>query len=148
MLKVLKSCPSLQHSFTFLLRTCSLITEKRGLAAVPEFENARESFILGVLACDPLSQLTQLELAKRLGISPNVMVRIIDRMEQRELVKRERREDMRQANYLEIMPKGKKLADAWKIDILDNPAIVAPLTLREREQLRQLLIKLSSAMTL
>jgi DNA-binding MarR family transcriptional regulator len=148
MLKVLKSCPSLQHSFTFLLRTCSLITEKRGLAAVPEFENARESFILGVLACDPISQLTQQELARRLGINPNMMVRIIDRMEERGLVKRERREDRRQANYLEIQPKGKKLAEAWKINILDNPAIVAPLSLREREQLRQLLLKLTSALTL
>jgi DNA-binding MarR family transcriptional regulator len=145
MLKVLKACPTLQHSFTFLLRTCSLITEKRGLAAVPEFENARESFILGVLACDPISMLTQQELARRLGINPNMMVKIIDRMEKRDLVRRERREDMRQANYLEILPKGKKLADAWKIDILDNPAIVAPLTLREREQLRQLLLKLTTA---
>jgi DNA-binding MarR family transcriptional regulator len=146
MLKVLKSCPTLQHSFTFLLRTCAAITEKRGLEAVPEFENARESFILGVLSCDPISHLTQQELAKRLGINPNMMVRIIDRMEERGLVKRERREDRRQANYLEIQPKGKKLAEAWKINILDNPAIVAPLSLREREQLRQLLLKLTSAL--
>jgi DNA-binding MarR family transcriptional regulator len=145
MLKVLKSCPTLQHSFTFLLRHCASITERNGLKAVPEFESARESFILGVLCCDPISQFTQSEIAKRLGISPNVMVKIIDRMEERELVRREQKPNQRQANYLEVLPKGYKLNEAWKKNILDNPEIVAPLTLKEREQLRQLLLKLTTA---
>lgn len=87
---------------------------------------------------DPLSQL---DLSRRLGLDPTIVVGLIDSLEARKLVRRERDPADRRRYLLELTPAGRKLhATASAAVAAGEREFLAPLSASERKQLRALLI--------
>jgi len=105
---------------------------------------APEAGVLRLLAFSP--GLSQRELATRLGSAPSRVVVLVDSLESKKLVRRERSATDRRNHELQLTPEGLDMlgrlggvAQAHEADLL------APLTESERTQLAALLDKLRAA---
>lgn len=116
------------------------MVQRRALEELPGYE-PREIWVLAVCV-DSDYGLSQQQLASKLGFNPNVMVKLLDQMERKHLVKRVRDRENRQKNRLEVLQKGRSLYNDWQRSILPLGVIVSPLNADEREHLARLLLKL------
>jgi len=85
--------------------------------------------------------LSQLDLSRRLGIDPTIVVGLIDGLEARRLVKRVRDQLDRRRYLLEVTPAGRRLhARAAAAVASEEREFLAPLAAADRRQLRRFLI--------
>lgn len=88
--------------------------------------------------------LSQQALATRLGIAPNRLVGLIDELEQRDLVRRERPPSDRRVYALRLTPAGEELrAQVGRLGAEHEAEITAALEPVEREQLAALLRRMA-----
>jgi DNA-binding MarR family transcriptional regulator len=112
-----------------------LVEEALGSVAL----NAREYLVLTYLAEQPLSQQ---ELSRRLGIDPTLVVGIVDVLEERELLARQRDPDDRRRYAVTLTAAGRKvLTKATKATAAAEDQLLAPLGAGEREELRGILLR-------
>ena len=98
---------------------------------------AREYLVLTYVAGQPLSQQ---ELSRRLGIDPTLVVGVVDRLEERALVARERDALDRRRHAVTLTTAGRKLlVKAAKATAAAEDDVLAPLDDSEREHLERLL---------
>lgn len=99
----------------------------------------REMWVLFSVYRHPYSQR---ELSNLMGMNENVMVTLIDCIEQKGLVLRQRNPENRREYKLVLTSKGMKLTK-WAMDHYDELATKAwsPLTMEELEQLRGVLVR-------
>jgi Transcriptional regulators len=87
---------------------------------------------------DPLSQQM---VSVRLGLDPTIVVALVDELETRGALTRERDPEDRRRHQLKITPKGRKLYDtAVRAVSAAEREFLAPLDRAEREKLRELLV--------
>jgi DNA-binding MarR family transcriptional regulator len=85
--------------------------------------------------------LSQLELSKRLGLDPTIVVGLIDELEARRAIKRVRDESDRRRSLLQVTPTGAKLhAKATAAMAAAEQEFLAPLPVAERAELRRMLL--------
>ena len=86
---------------------------------------------------------TQQALGKLLRIDPNTMVLLIDDLEKKKVVRRDDHPKDRRAHLIKVSPAGEGLFRhaVKQLDRLEDD-FLAPLSKREQEDLRQLLLKL------
>jgi DNA-binding MarR family transcriptional regulator len=90
------------------------------------------------------SGISQRELATQLGMHASRLVGVVDEMESLGLVVREGNTDDRRTYSLQITPKGSEtLKEIGKISYQHNEALLAALTLEERETLANLLQRIA-----
>lgn len=90
--------------------------------------------------------LSQLELARRLGIAPSRLVAHLDELESRGWVGRERSSQDRRVNVLVLTPAGQKaFAALGRTARAHELSFTAALTDAERDRLRTLLARLADA---
>lgn len=128
--------------------TAGYLLMKAGIHATREMEaalaamqlNPREFLVLTYAADAPLSQQ---ELSRRIGIDPTLIVGVVDTLEERRLVARERDPDDRRRYAITLTPSGQKaLARAVEATAAVEDAFLAPLDRAARAELRSLLMKL------
>lgn len=101
---------------------------------------AREFLVLSFAATQPLSQQ---DIARRLGIDPTLIVWVVDELEGRDLLRRDRDPTDRRRYLLTVTPKGEAvLADAQHAAEAAVGVFLEPLTARQRNQLESLLVTL------
>jgi len=103
----------------------------------------REARVLMVVSAAPYSQK---EVATILGLNTNVLVKLIDKMEKRGLIHRQRNPENRREHILKLGDKGRKFID-WLEREYDRMAkqVWAPLTLEELQDIRHKLCKFIAA---
>ena len=109
----------------------------------PDVElSAREVRVLFLLG--DTGEMIMTDLAARLPAPLSTVTRIIDRLENKELVQRFRSKDDRRIVAVQQAPKGKMIHDHFLRTQLDNAArMLEPLSSGEREILLELLDKLT-----
>lgn len=101
----------------------------------------RQLRILDLLA--DRGSIGQRELGDLMGIDHSILVGMLNPLEAEKLAKRERDPDDRRRHLVTITPAGRRrLAEADKAFKDAEEAFMAPLTERQRTQLRKLLLKL------
>ena len=108
--------------------------------ALAELDLTGRQFLVLAFAggADPLSQL---DLSRRLGIDPTIVVGLIDGLEARRLVKRVRDPADRRRYLLELTAAGRRLhATASAAVASGERDFLAPIGAADRKQLRRLLI--------
>jgi len=102
--------------------------------------NGRQLLVLTFTGSE--DHLSQQMLSVRLGLDPTIIVALVDELEDRELVVRERDPDDRRRHRLRITAKGRKLhATAVAAVTKAEREFLAPLDRSEREALRRLLVE-------
>ena len=95
-----------QDSLTYLL----LKSAKRALAALEaelaELDLTARQYLLLTLAATG-KELSQQDLALKLDLDPTIIVKLVDQLEDRELLERTRAADDRRRHLLTLTPKGK-----------------------------------------
>lgn len=85
----------------------------------------------------------QKDVGVHLGLHPNVVVKILDGMEEADLLQRRRNRADRRSQALDITPKGQKTLETFQ---QHRPAVLqeifAPLTLEEIEEWRAMSVKI------
>lgn len=98
--------------------------------------NRRE---MSILLCVDDTPLSQRQIGEILGLHPNVLVKLLDAMEGRELISRVRRRNDRREQIIEPAPKGR---NCMKRYLTERPSalsqIFRPLTDTQIEQWRNL----------
>ena len=80
-------------------------------------------------------------LSARLGLDPTIVVALVDELEARGALRRERDPDYRRRHQLKITPKGRKLYTAAVHEVADaEQEFLAPLDRAGRHALRKLLV--------
>jgi len=99
----------------------------------------RQLLVLGFAGRgEPLSQQM---VSERLGLDPTIVVALVDELEARGALRRERDPDDRRRHQLKITPKGRKLyAAAVHEVVVAEREFLAPLDRADREALRKLLV--------
>jgi DNA-binding MarR family transcriptional regulator len=134
----------LLQSTGFLLKRLGFKMKERSYAA---FEPTGFSpFHHGVLTLlDEGARKTQAEIADALGYDRSQLVGILDELQERHLVERERDKDDRRRHLVRLTPEGKTcLAELRKIAKGVEKEFFAPLTDEERQTLHELLAKLAA----
>ena len=99
---------------------------------------------LRLLAREP--GMSQRTLGERLGAAPSRIVALVDDLENRGLITRERSSHDRRVHELRLTADGKSLLDELaNVASAHDQEVTAPLTADERRQLRRLLTKLADA---
>ena len=99
---------------------------------------SRQLLVLGFVGGE--DHLSQQMVSQRLGLDPTIIVALVDDLEARGVVKRERDPDDRRRHRLQITAKGRKLyLAAVKAVTAVEREFLAPLDRPERETLRRLL---------
>jgi DNA-binding MarR family transcriptional regulator len=97
-----------QDSLTFLL----LKTAKRALVALEaelmDLDLTARQYLLLTLAATG-KELSQQDLAMKLDLDPTIVVKVIDQLEQRELLERARAVDDRRRHQLTLTTEGKRV---------------------------------------
>ncbi|MGH1503773.1 MAG: MarR family winged helix-turn-helix transcriptional regulator [Acidimicrobiales bacterium] len=130
--------PLLGSAGYLLLKAGHYIREEfeAGLRAVDL--NAREMLVLSFVGAT--AGLSQQELSKRLGIDPTLIVGLVDQLEGRGLMERNRDPEDRRRNVLSLTAAGEALqADAMETATRIEDDFLAPLSPDERVALRGLL---------
>jgi DNA-binding MarR family transcriptional regulator len=108
--------------------------------ALAELDLTGRQFLVLTFAgsADPLSQL---DLSRRLGLDPTIVVGLIDGLEKRRLVRRVRDPADRRRYLLELTPAGRRLHSTASAAVAAGEReFLAPLPAADRKQLRRLLI--------
>lgn len=83
---------------------------------------------------------SQQALARKLGIAPNRLVGLLDELEQRGLLRRERAEHDRRVSALHLTPEGERLvAEIFRLGVEHEAEITAALSDSERAALGSML---------
>ncbi len=131
-------------SNVFLLKRLGFDAKSRSHAA---FEGSGlTAFHYAVLALlDEEPRETQAQIADSLGYDRSQIVRLLDELEDRELVLRKRDPDDRRRHVVKMTPAGReKLAELRAIIEGIEQEYMAPLSAAERDTLHELLTKLAS----
>jgi DNA-binding MarR family transcriptional regulator len=134
----------LLQSTGFLLKKLGLKMKERSYAA---FEpTGFTPFHHGVLSLlDEGARKTQGEIADSLGYDRSQLVGILDELQDRGLVERERDKDDRRRHLVRLTPDGKRcLSDLRALSKGVEKDFFAPLTAEERRTLHELLAKLAT----
>ncbi len=99
----------------------------------------RQLLVLGFASRgEPLSQQM---VSARLGLDPTIVVALVDELEGRGAIRRERDPEDRRRHRLQITPKGRKLYAAAVREVASaEREFLAPLDRTERDALRRLLV--------
>jgi DNA-binding MarR family transcriptional regulator len=111
-----------------------------GLRQRPDFDGAKpgELSILAILQAN--LGLSQVELSEEVGLDKAMIVTLIDDLERRGLVRRERAVDDRRRNQLFVTPHGDAVLDRWLVAAHQNErAVRDALTPQEFDVLSQML---------
>lgn len=135
--------PALEGYLGFLMRKVSTASFERFAARTGE--HGLHPMHLGLLkVLDADGPVSQQELAQRTGVDPSTMVARMDRLVELGLVDRVRSTEDRRTYEIGLNAAGKKTLAALEAEAHDaGEAVFGPLSQREREQLRRLLIKLA-----
>jgi DNA-binding MarR family transcriptional regulator len=88
-----------------------------------------------------IDELSQLELSKRLGLDPTIVVGLIDDLEARRAIKRVRDPADRRRYLMEVTPTGRKLHATAAAEMAEaEREFLAPLPAQERKELRRMLL--------
>jgi len=99
----------------------------------------RQLLVLGFVGSE--DHLSQQMVSQRLGLDPTIIVALVDDLEARGVLTRERDPDDRRRHRLQITAKGRKLYQAAvKAVTAVEREFLAPLDRTERETLRKLLV--------
>ncbi len=139
-----KLAEALSNSAGYLLAQASRMLRGRVDNALLPLELSLYEYVtLRLISLD--APMSQGELGETYGIDRTTMVGVVDRLEERELVVRERNEADRRSYLLRLTPKGRKvLARALRIVRKEQQGFLSPLTEAEWESLRTCLWKLVS----
>jgi DNA-binding MarR family transcriptional regulator len=134
----------LLSSSVFLLKRLGFAAKDRSHAA---FEGSGLSAfhyaVLALLEEDPRE--TQAQIADALGYDRSLIVRLLDELEERELVIRKRDPEDRRRHVVKLTPSGRSmLVDLRAIVRRLEDEYLAPLSAEERETLHVLLAKVAS----
>ena len=103
--------------------------------------HGRHFSVLAVLGEE--KPLSQVEMGERLGIDRNTMTLLLDDLEKKELVKRERDPRDRRAHCVTLTDAGREvLVKSTEFAKRTNDEVFAPLSSEERQQLHSLLSRL------
>jgi DNA-binding MarR family transcriptional regulator len=137
--------PALARNIGFLVSRMGLVASRRfaeriaALGLTPRMWGA-----MNVL--DAEGPVSQQSLGRSVGIDPSSMVSTIDELESKGLVERRRHPSDRRAYQLHITDVGyETLARGRELAREAQEELLAPLSPDEREQLRELLLKLAIA---
>jgi MarR family transcriptional regulator, lower aerobic nicotinate degradation pathway regulator len=130
-------------SSTFLIKRLGFAAKERSFEA---FEGTGlQPFHFAVLALleeDPRE--TQAAIADALGYDRSHVVRLLDELEERELVMRKRDPDDRRRHVVKMTPAGRKTLDRLRTLVNEQEeAFLAPLNAAQRATLHELLQKLA-----
>lgn len=134
--------PALADRIGFLLAKSHAVAHARGNEALaPLGLHIKEYAGLNVLnATGPLSQQ---ELGEVLGVDRTTMVAVVDELERKGLVQRDRNPDDRRAYALAVTDEGRSmLRRSRRLLATAERKFVAPLSPAEVDQLRDLLLRL------
>ena len=139
-----KLTEALSGSAGYLLAQASrLLRERVDQALAPMELSLYEYVVLRLIALD--APVSQGMLGETYGIDRTTMVGLMDRLEERELVVRERNEADRRSYRLRLTPKGRKvLSRALRIAKKEQQDFLSPLSPAEWEAMRSCLWKLVS----
>jgi len=131
-------------STTFLLKRLGFAAKDRSHAA---FEgtglSAFHFAVLALLEEDPRE--TQAQIADALGYDRSHIVRLLDELEERELVIRKRDPHDRRRHVVKLTPAGRdKLGELREIMARMEEEVLAPLTLEQRHTLHAILSELAA----
>ena len=130
-----------------VLTSAGYLLLKAGTHALAAFEqalaadglNGREFLVLTFVGHDRLSQQ---ELSRRLGLDPTIVVGLIDALEERGLVSRERDPADRRRYVLSLTAAGRKLRARTESKVAEaEQDFLGPLPAHDRAHLRDLLEK-------
>lgn len=94
-----------------------------------------------VLLCVDDTQLSQRQIGEQIGLHPNVLVKLLDGMEERELIRRVRRLSDRREQIVEATGEGKRRLKTYLVNRPDTLLqIFHPLTTEQIEQWRDLAV--------
>ena len=133
---VLLGTPGLRDAVVLRLNLAwAVVMERAERFTLERYEmTLRESWILRAAHSGEYSQLT---LADLLGINPNVMVLIIDRLERRGMVRRARNPKNRREQFVVLTDRGSKMLARMR-KATDFEVIFEPLNKRQRAELAAL----------
>jgi len=139
-----KLTEALSSSAGYLLAQASrLLRERVDKALAPLELSLYEYVLLRLISLD--APVSQGELGETYGIDRTTMVGLVDRLEERQLVVRERNEADRRSYRLRLTPKGRKvLSRAVRIVRKEQQDFLSPLSAAEWESMRAALWKLVS----
>jgi DNA-binding MarR family transcriptional regulator len=135
----------LKHNIGFLLnRANRLLRDDMTQALQPLLLNVHEYAIMRII--ESRQSETQHGVAERYGIDSSTMVELVDKLEGREILKREKNPLDRRSYTLVLTPKGRKtLSRAKRIGESVQKKFLSPLDEGEREMLYGSLVKLISS---
>jgi DNA-binding MarR family transcriptional regulator len=108
--------------------------------ALSELDLTGRQFLVLTFAGSP-DPLSQLDLSRRLGLDPTIVVGLIDGLEARTVVRRVRDPADRRRYLLELTAAGRRLHAKAAAAVADGEReFLAPLPASDRKQLRRLLI--------
>lgn len=126
---------SLKHNIGFLLNRASrILRDEMGLALQPLMLTVHEYAIMRII--ETRQSETQQGVAERYGIDSSTMVELVDRLEGRQIIVREKNPLDRRSHILVLTPKGRKtLTRAKRIGDGVHKKFLSPLKDSERELL-------------
>ena len=133
-----------ESSVGFLVKRCGVL-----MAQVAEQRFARDTAVtftqwLALMSlCTQQGHISATQLSRDLGHDMGALTRVVDELERRSLVRRERSRKDRRAVEIAITPEGRRVADEAKraiVDLLNE--LVQPYSLQELEILISLLRRL------
>lgn len=129
----------------FLLSRLGMVAQRRFAAHISAVGlNPRMWGALNVL--DSEGAITQHALCRCIGMDPSTMVATVDELEAQGLVERRRHPADRRAHALHVTDRGREvLAQGRQVARRAQDELLAPLDPAEREQLHELLLRVSSA---
>jgi DNA-binding MarR family transcriptional regulator len=136
---------ALKHNIGFLLnRSSRLLREDMGQALQPLMLSVHEYAIMRIIEIH--QNETQQGIAERIGIDGSTMVELVDKLEGRQILVREKNPLDRRSYNLVLTPKGRKtLTRGKRIADSVHKKFLAPLEENERELLYSSLFRLISA---
>ncbi|MGN6380861.1 MAG: MarR family winged helix-turn-helix transcriptional regulator [Gaiellales bacterium] len=129
-----------------LLKTTTFLIKRLGFAAKDRSQEAFEGTglapyhfaVLALLEEDPRE--TQAAIADALGYDRSHVVRLLDELEERELVVRKRDPEDRRRHVVKMTPKGRKMLAQLRTLVRElEEGFLAPLDAEQRATLRELL---------
>jgi DNA-binding MarR family transcriptional regulator len=135
----------LKHNIGFLLnRSARVLRDEMGRALEPLLLTVHQYAIMRIIELRQAE--TQQGVAERYGIDSSTMVEIVDRLEERQILTREKNPLDRRCYTLVLTPKGRKtLSRAKRIAEAEHKKFLRPLDEVEREMLYVSLAKLISS---
>ncbi len=135
--------PDAMHGVTFLMSKLGFhVSQRFGEAIAPLGLIPPHVGILRLVGEEPGQ--SQQALARKIGIPPNRLVALIDELEARELIRRERPPTDRRVFALHLTAQGEEMAEQVReLGIAHERAITAALDDDEREQLAELLRRIA-----